>query len=145
MNNFQRTLAIFTVAFILNFLWEHAHSALYVSYQGGAITNIILLRAAAFDAAVIALFSYPFLQFESLRQKRRILYVLLVVFAIALETWALVTGRWVYADTMPLVPIFHVGLTPTIQLALLSFVSLWLSDIAAQKISIDRVIVDEIT
>lgn len=133
MTLFTRTPLVFVAAFVLNFLWEHAHSVLYISYQSGAITNILLLRAAAFDAAAIALFSYPFLQFESLRQKRGILYVLLVVFAVTLEKWALATSRWVYTDIMPLVPILHVGLTPTIQLGILGYLTLWISDYFCNK------------
>lgn len=117
----RRCVVIFISAFVLNFLWEHAHSVLYVSYQGGAITNILLLRAALFDATVIALVSFPFFRFEPLQRQRWLLYALFVVFAIALEEWALVTGRWVYADAMPIIPILHVGLTPTIQLGLLGY------------------------
>lgn len=116
-----RTLLVFVSAFILNFLWEHAHSALYVSYQGGAITTAILLRAALFDAAVIAFSSYPFLRFERLRRREWLLYVGLFVFAVLLEMWALSTGRWVYADAMPIIPFLGIGLTPVIQLWLLGY------------------------
>lgn len=140
-----QTFLVFVAAFVFNFLWEHAHSVLYVSYQSGAITNLVLFRAAIFDAAVITLFSFPFFRLKPLQRQRWLLYALLVAFAIALEKWALATDRWVYTDIMPLVPILQVGLTPAIQLALLSFASLWISDIAVQKMCIDGATVDEIT
>ena len=123
MKTLNRLLLIFIGAFVLNLIWEHLHSVLYVSYQGGVITNTILIRAAAFDAAVIAFFSFPFFRFDPLWRQRCLLYVALAVFAVILEWWALATGRWVYADIMPLVPILHVGLTPAIQLGLLGYVA----------------------
>lgn len=125
---FRRLIVIFLGALVLNLIWEHFHSALYVSYKGGAVTNVILFRASLFDAAVITLFSFPFLQFEWLKQRHLLLYVALVVFAVALEKWALATGRWVYADTMPLIPLLHVGLTPMIQLGILGYLTLLISD-----------------
>lgn len=128
MSILTRTIFVFVVAFVLNFLWEHAHSVLYVSYKSGVITSLILLRAALFDAAVIALFLYPFLQVEKFKTKRWLLYTILVIFAVLLETWALSTGRWAYTSAMPLIPILNVGLTPTIQLALLGFISVRASD-----------------
>lgn len=104
------------------------HSVLYASYMGGAITNAILFRAALFDAVVIAIFSYPFLRFERLKQKRWVLYLGLFIFAVILEKWALATGRWMYADTMPIIPFLNVGLTPAIQLGILGYIPLKISD-----------------
>ncbi len=130
----RNLIYIFLAAVFLNFVWEELHSVLYLSYQGGEITNLILLRAALFDAAVIAIFAYPFFRFAYLRQSRWILYAALVIFAIVLERWALGSGRWVYADAMPIIPLLNVGLTPAIQLGILGFVSLRLSDLLSQKI-----------
>ena len=55
MHFLQILIFVFIIAFILNVAWEHLHSLLHVHYKGGDITNIILLRAAFFDAAVITL------------------------------------------------------------------------------------------
>lgn len=124
----KRSLIIFVCAFLLNLLWEHLHSALYVSYRGTSITSGILARAALFDAIVILLFSYPFFRFEFYAQRRWMLYGALVVFAVILEAWALSTGRWIYTDAMPIIPLLNVGLTPTIQLGMLGYLSFKASD-----------------
>ncbi|HEY4508119.1 MAG TPA: hypothetical protein VJJ55_00495 [Candidatus Paceibacterota bacterium] len=133
----RKFLIVFVAAFLLNILWEEAHSALYVSYQGGAITNFILFRAALFDAAVIALFaylcSYSPLSKGALPSSAGgmsifIFVLALFIFAILLEKWALATGRWVYADAMPLVPLLNVGLTPAIQLGVSGYVSMRFSN-----------------
>ncbi|MDO8594436.1 MAG: hypothetical protein Q7R93_02895 [bacterium] len=142
----RKLITLFFSAFLLNLIWEHLHSVLYVSYQSGAITNAILLQAALFDAAVITIFSFPFLLRSDLhnpfllrsnlnnqKKTRWILYVALVIFAVILEKWALVTGRWVYSDVMPIIPYLQIGLTPVIQLGVLAYMSLWLSDFLSKR------------
>jgi len=129
----RKLIVIFSVAFFLNLLWEHTHSALYISYQGGAITNLILFRATLFDAVVITIFSSFFLStFLRGRKKEGVIVFVfsLLLFAILLERFALVTGRWVYADAMPIIPLLNVGLTPVIQLGLLGYISLRISDLS---------------
>lgn len=115
MKMLKKFLIIFIIAFVLNLIWEHFHSVLYVHYKGGEITSYILTRAAIFDAFMITFFVY-FL--------KNIKYVVLiaVLFSIGLEIWAIEVGRWVYTDSMP--TIFGVGLTPAIQLGLLAFLSM---------------------
>ena len=120
----KKLLIIFASAFLLNFLCEHLHSFLYVSYRGGEITGAILARAALFDAVVITIFALPFILFSTYRRGYTLFIVVCVIFAVALEKWALGTGRWIYADAMPLVPYLSVGLTPAIQLALTGYVAL---------------------
>ncbi|KKU85640.1 MAG: Membrane protein [Parcubacteria group bacterium GW2011_GWA1_47_9] len=118
-----KLIKIFILALVLNFIWEELHSRFYIQYQGEPITHAILARAAFFDAliiligAVFLLFLPPFLG--------RIWLVLtgLLMFAIGLEIFALATGRWQYNQSMPMIPVLGIGLTPTIQLALLGFLS----------------------
>lgn len=123
----RRICILFIVAFVLNFLWEEAHHVLYVTYQGGEITHFILLRAALFDAAVTALLFGPLLFVVHGRLFLPIPVFLAVVCAVGLEMYALSTGRWVYQPSMPLIPFFHVGLTPTVQLAVLGAIAFRLS------------------
>ncbi len=120
----MKYIYIFIVALGLNIIWENAHSVLYIHYQGGLITEFILLRAAFFDAAIITLVAYIF--FSVLKIKYGLLSVIitLIVFAIGLETWALETGRWAYKAAMPIIPFIYTGLTPTIQLGLLGYFSI---------------------
>ncbi len=112
-------VAVFLLAFGLNYVWEHLHAQLYLHYQGGPITELILLRATLIDALFIVgvylvVYTVPFLA------KNRWLWTILLglTAAVLLERYALATGRWAYADAMPLVPLLKTGLTPTIQLAL---------------------------
>jgi len=136
----RRIVIIFISAFILNLIWEHLHSVLYVSYKGETVTNLILLRAALFDAAVISFSSYPFLLWKpgfyrccrSLASTT-LFVVCLTLFAVTLEKWALITSRWTYTDTMPIIPFLDVGLTPAIQLGLLGYLSVWFADFYSKK------------
>lgn len=130
----KRLPILFFLALFLNVLWEEAHSALYISYQGGEITNLILFRAAAFDAAVITLLACPFFLWESNSYSRSrsltsatLFTGLLILFAVFLEKWALGSGRWMYTDAMPLLPFLHVGLTPAIQLGITGYLSITVS------------------
>ena len=117
-------VAVFLLAFGLNYVWEHLHARLYLHYQGGRITELVLLRATLFDALFITgLFitvnAVAFLQKNPWRWT--ILFSLTA--AVLLERYALATVRWAYADAMPLVPLLKTGLTPTIQLALLAILA----------------------
>lgn len=124
----RRVAIIFSLAFFLNLIWEHLHSVLYVSYQGKAITNFVLFRAAVFDGAVTAFFYVFFFEFSKHPHRTWLLPSALTFFAIGLEMWALTTGRWIYTDVMPIIPFLSVGFTPTIQLGLLGYFSLKVSD-----------------
>ncbi len=83
----------------------------------------MLLRATLFDAVFITLMGGLFLWVAYLRH--RPLYALLfgVIVAITIEFYALQTGRWAYNELMPIVPLLKIGLTPTIQLGLLSYIT----------------------
>ena len=115
---FRKLSIVFVSALILNLVWEHFHSVLYVHYQGGEITSFLLTRAAFFDAFIITFFAYIF---------RNIWYVVAVAFffAVGLEIWAIETSRWAYKEVMPV--ILGVGLTPAIQLPLLAYISIKIS------------------
>ncbi len=134
INKLFTYLYIFIVAFALNFLWENAHSVLYVHYQGGPITEYILFRAALFDAAIITLCAYLFLTIPMLKNKLWIMILMLVFFAAGLELWALEGGRWAYAESMPIIPFINTGLTPTIQLGFLSCLTLCFTKILTRAI-----------
>lgn len=121
----KKIFLIFLLSFILNLIWENLHSLLYVGYMGGKITEFILLRASVADAVIITLLSLPFVCVPSLRGKSWLIIFIGVLVAIGIEWYALDTGRWVYNGYMPIIPILGVGLTPTIQLGLLGYLSYW--------------------
>src|SRR3989344_1469932 len=98
----KKLLIIFVLVFILNFIWEHLHSALYVHYKGAEITDLILFRAAIFDAGFI--------------------------FAVGVELYALQTSRWAYNSAMPIIPLLGFGLSPAVQLGVTSFIAKFVTD-----------------
>jgi hypothetical protein len=117
----KRYLLVFVVAFLLNLIWENLHSVLYVHYQGGPITETILLRASLFDAVFITILLFLI---RNIKSRGIELYLLLSVsflVAIAIELFALATGRWAYSPTMSIVPVLGVGLSPIIQLPFLGW------------------------
>lgn len=118
---------IFIAAFVLNVLWEFWHAQFYVHYQGGAITALILLRAAAVDAAIISLVALCMIRVPRLRRGAWFMIVVGLAVAVFLERWALVTNRWAYRETMFVIPFLQTGFTPTIQLAFLGTLSWFLS------------------
>ncbi len=115
--------SIFFLSFILNFIWENLHSYLYTGYMGGKITEIILLKASLVDALIITAISLPFIYFSLLKNKSWLIIFIGIVISILIELYALHTGRWSYNQYMPLIPLLSVGLTPTIQLGFLGFLS----------------------
>ena len=115
-------LSLFIAAFAFNLVWESFHSFFYVHYQGGAITYFILTRSAFFDAMVILLMAFVLKELVS-KGTLVLLVFSCIVFAVLLEMWALGQGRWAYNALMPIIPIFHVGLTPAIQLGITAYFS----------------------
>ena len=120
---FSRIFYIFLLAFIMNFIWENLHSFLYLNYKGGEITQFILLRASLFDALLIAIISLPFLYFEFLKTKAWLILIIGIAVATFNEWYGLSTLRWAYSSSMPIIPIIKTGLTPTLQLGLLGYIS----------------------
>lgn len=122
----KRLVAIFLLAFALNYVWEHLHSLLYASYQGGAITEFILLRATLADAAIITLISFAFIVNARARPYAWLIVPIGFLVSAGIELRALAAGRWAYNALMPIIPLLGTGLTPTIQLGLLGYACYWL-------------------
>lgn len=124
----KKIILIFSLAFILNLIWENLHAVLYVSYKGGEITRFILARASLFDAILIVIMSWPLIYFAPLKNKFWLIMPLGIIIAIFNEWYGLGTGRWVYDTLMPIIPIIKTGLSPTLQLGLLGYISIKLSE-----------------
>lgn len=118
----KQIVIIFLASFFLNAVWEVLHSRLYVHYKGGPITSLILLQTMFVDAAIIS--GLYFLSRLLSRNAYAVVCVGGLSIAVLLEIWALHTNRWAYTAAMPLIPIVHTGLTPTIQLCITGFLSL---------------------
>jgi len=119
----KRLTTIFIFAFVTNVVWENLHSFLYIGYKGGSITEFILLRASFWDAIIISLMLLPFLYFKSLRNKTWMIFIIGFIIAIAIEWYAFGTGRWAYTSFMPIIPFIKTGLTPTVQLGILGYLT----------------------
>ena len=124
---------IFGISFFLNLVWENLHSLLYAHYQGGEITEFILLRATLSDAIYILLLASPFILYPKLKSYNWLIIPLGICLSIAIEWYALGTGRWAYGEHMPMIPFLNVGLTPAIQLGLLGYISYILAEKADKK------------
>ena len=124
---------VFFWGFLFNLVWEQLHSFLYLSYQAGPITFFILARAAVFDAAVILVFIWLLRRLPEKFQRPWLLLVWGFLLAVGIEWWALATGRWVNQASMPIIPLIHTGLTPTIQLAILSLLVYYLTFVRSAK------------
>lgn len=119
----KRISIVFIAAFLLNLIWENLHSFLYSNYKGIEITQLILLKATLGDAVMIVLITLPFLFLASFRKHLWGIVLIGFIVAVSIEWYALATDRWAYNVYMPIIPILAVGLTPTIQLALLGYLS----------------------
>lgn len=125
----KRIAIIFIISFILNLIWENIHSLLYSHYMGGEITEFILLRATLGDAVMISIFSLPFIFLPTFKNNYWIMIAIGIVVAVSIEWAAISVGRWSYNELMPIIPVLNVGLTPTIQLGILGYLSLRIQDI----------------
>ncbi len=119
----SKFLFIFVVAFGLNLVWENIHSLLYVHYKGGEITQFILARATLADAIMIAIITLPFVLAASWGKYSWLIILIGIIIAVSIEWHALGTNRWAYGSYMPIIPLLETGLTPTIQLGLLGYLS----------------------
>ena len=125
---YGRPLNIFLVSFLFNLIWENLHSVLYIGYQGGKITEFILMRASLGDAVMITVLLLPFLYIVWFQKRGYLIVVAGIVLAILIEWYALSTGRWAYNEYMPIIPFLNIGLTPTIQLGLLGYLTFWITE-----------------
>lgn len=119
----KKLSTIFFLALILNIIWENLHSLFYDNYMGGKITEFILVRASLFDAIVITIILIPFIYYPFFKNKVWLIFIIGIIFAIFNEWYGLGTDRWLYNELMPIIPVIETGITPTIQLGLLGYVS----------------------
>jgi len=119
----KKLFIIFLISFLLNWIWETLHSNLYIYHQGREITQQILLRATLFDAVFITLMSILFIRVIYFKERQWYAIVFGLIVAILIEVYALGANRWEYSQFMPIIPLINTGLTPTIQLGLLSYIT----------------------
>ena len=121
----KKILYISLLAFVLNFVWEIGQAFLYSPHYVGWIGLIMVhLRASIGDVLIVCIIILlDAIIFRSLFMYRngdlkRLLIIAIIgfIFAVLVEKYALITGRWSYGPMMPIIPFFHVGLLPILQM-----------------------------
>lgn len=124
-NKYLLTVSI--VAFLLNLAWEFLQLPLY---KGGSysIEHIVFCTLATVADVIMTLLIYIGLACiyrDAFWVKRftwqRMLVVILIggIGAILAEMRHTTEGNWAYADSMPLIPVVNVGLSPLLQFLVL--------------------------
>ncbi len=141
LRTFHRfTVWVFFFGFLLNVAYELSHSVFYThftepGYTYGELVRM-LFRSAIADGFIVWINLYAVTLFRDGDwrwdwpwSRREVMFVLAVSAAIQslAEIVALRTGAWAYNSAMPLIPLLHVGLTPVLQMPLLSLPSFWLA------------------
>jgi len=129
MKKYYKFLKLIIIVLILNLIWEFSHSFLYID-MSGIPKNIHLILASFTDVIIIAfIFLIVSLKNKNIRwieKPNTIDYVIIIILSLIIsafiELGALSTGRWDYTKLMPTV--FGIGLSPLIQLAVTSIISL---------------------
>ncbi|HEV2753472.1 MAG TPA: hypothetical protein VGV36_06515 [Solirubrobacteraceae bacterium] len=109
------------VALVTNAGWELGQRPLYAT----DVSVLRCLSAAVVDTGYTVAAVAP-ARVATTHHPRAFLpavIALLVVAAVGIETWALATDRWLYAEGMPRA--LGLGLSPLVQLPLLGAVSAW--------------------
>ena len=128
---------LFVSAFIFNLIWEYLHYPLYICTWERVSCSLV---AGFYDALItlgiyaggLLLFRAMFWFTPSRVFRNKVLsytYLFLSSFIIAygIELRALLTDRWTYAASMPIIPLLNVGLSPIAQLLILVPLSLFVA------------------
>lgn len=115
------------LAFLLNFIWEVIQIPLYkgssftpkhIAFCAlGALADVIMVLLLYLGLAFI--FRTPF-WIQDVRWQRVIILILIgATGAILSEMRHLSVGSWAYADSMPIIPVVKVGISPVLQFMIL--------------------------
>jgi len=118
------------LAFVLNLIWEEAHGLLYEGFQYdlGHIAFCALASVADMFMVLILLFAFGLIYktvfwIVPVRFNRSLVLILVGgVGAILAEMWHTWRGDWSYADTMPMLPLVEVGVSPVLQFSILPWI-----------------------
>lgn len=141
MNRSSKTslfFVLFCAAFLLHFVWEMWQIPFFVGMSEATHWSaVIQCTRATIGDGFIALFAYLITAITvrdlywlyNIRLRSWTLYLAVgLVTTIILEHFATeVYGRWQYSESMPLIPIFGIGLAPFLQWLLVPPVTLWIA------------------
>lgn len=123
-------MGIVIISFLLNSIWELAHSPLYLWHQYDFKHVSICVLASLADTVIVLILIFLFgLVFKNvfwvnhLTISRTIVLALVgAIGAIIGEMWHTSKGDWAYADYMPLIPWLGVGVSPVLQFTILPLI-----------------------
>lgn len=129
------------VAGIFHGTWEYLHLPLYTGYESLGSGWHLVVYATAGDIAYTLLIACVLAA-----QKRRIDWIraaerrdyataatLGFFVALFVEYKALYLHRWSYAASMPMVPLLGVGLSPLLQMTILTPLAIWIARVALRS------------
>ena len=131
----KQILFLSLIAFILHLVWENAQASLFAGYvslgQHFPMCFWATIGDVVFTLSVylgIGLLKNDFGWIMRLSGKDITVIMFIGFFwAVGIEWRALLFGRWGYADAMPIIPYFQVGLTPILQMTLILPLSFYLT------------------
>jgi hypothetical protein len=141
LRSFYRFMSwVFFFGFLLNVSYELLHSVFYTHFTEPGYTHvelvIMLFRSAVADGFIILGLLFATTLFRGGRWRwhwpwswKAVGFTLLLSagMQVLAEIIALQTGAWAYNGAMPIVPVLGLGLTPVLQMPLLSLLSFWLA------------------
>ncbi len=138
-------IALFVVAFVLNFVWESNHAVLlYQDHNIPSSEYLPMMWYVSVMDGLSVLFLYVvtgflfknFFWIKTLQNTRLALFAGLALLLAALIEYrgVYLQARWSYNGLMPVV--FGIGLSPFVQLAITGVVALWIT----RRLALDRLV-----
>jgi hypothetical protein len=123
------------LAFLLNFFWEILQMPMYkagdYNFQGIAFCTLATVVDAIMVILLYLCFSLIYSESMWVRHLRffRVVSVMLIgaTGAIVIEIMYLSSGSWAYDQSMPIIPVLNVGLSPVLQFTVLPVIIYYLS------------------
>ncbi|MDF9799181.1 hypothetical protein OKW21_004444 [Catalinimonas alkaloidigena] len=118
---------ILILAFLFNLVWEVLQGPLYEGFQYNIKHISICALASVADAMWVMLLYYifaliyrDFFWIQKLKKKRIVLVILVGGMGAILSEMSHVSAdHWAYAESMPIIPVIEVGLSPFLQFLVL--------------------------
>ena len=135
MRTWTQYLVLISVAGLLHFVWESLHLQLYSNYEAlGSGWTLILFATFGdmmYTLLIVLLIALVHGRLEWIQQPKRNDFMAIAflggLVACMVEYKALALHRWGYAAAMPIVPFLGVGLSPLLQMMLLTPLSVYVS------------------
>ncbi len=129
------TFILLALAFLLNLAWEVLQMPLYKGLESNMQSFLFCALASVADANMTLLLYYasalvykdPFYGANLTLARTLMLVVVGGIGAILAEMKYTSEGTWAYADTMPILPIVNVGISPVLQFMVLPALTYYLA------------------